>query len=90
MKLAGAGTAFEVPLYRVLARAVPERVLTPIAVDVERAWLLLPDGGSSLGERDAGLDALVERSSSTGGCSGSSSRRARRCSRSGCRTCGRR
>ena len=60
MKLAGEGTAFEVPLYRVLARAVPERVLTPIAVDVERAWLLLPDGGSSLGERDAGLDALVD------------------------------
>ena len=60
MKLSGAGTAFEVPLYRVLARVVPERVLTPIAVDVERAWLLLPDGGSSLGERDAGLDALVD------------------------------
>jgi hypothetical protein len=60
MKAAGSGTAFEVPLYRVLAREVPERVLTPIAWDVERAWLLLPDGGPSLGEREAGVDALIE------------------------------
>ena len=60
MKLAAQRTAFEVPLYRVLARAAPERVLTPIAVDVERAWVLLPDGGLSLGERGAGLDAVVE------------------------------
>src|SRR5829696_1234278 len=60
MKLAGDGTAFEVPLYRVLARVAPERVLTPIAIDEERAWLLLPDGGSSLGERGAGFDALVD------------------------------
>ena len=59
MKAAGSGTAFEVPLYRLLAREVPERVLAPIAADVERAWLLLPDGGPSLGEREAGLDAQV-------------------------------
>jgi Phosphotransferase enzyme family len=60
MKAARSGTAFEVPLYELLAREVPERVLTPIAVDVERSWLLLPDGGPSLGEREAGLEALVE------------------------------
>ena len=60
MKLAGAGTAFEVPLYGVLARAAPERVLTPIATDVERSWLLLPDGGPPLGERGAGADALID------------------------------
>jgi len=59
MKASGSGTAFEVPLYRVLAREVPERVLTPIASDVERAWLLLPDGGASLGEQGAGSDAVV-------------------------------
>jgi hypothetical protein len=59
MKAAAPGTAFEVPLYRLLAGMVPERVLTPIAVDVERGWLLLPDGGPSLGELDAGVEPLV-------------------------------
>jgi hypothetical protein len=58
-KAAGSGTAFEVPLYGLLARVVPEFVLAPIAADVERAWLLLPDGGVSLGERGAGLDELA-------------------------------
>ncbi len=53
MKVAGRDTAFEVPLYGLLARRVPERVLIPIAADVERGWLLLPDGGPH-----AGLDAL--------------------------------
>jgi hypothetical protein len=59
MKAAAPSTAFEVPLYGVLASTVPERVLTPIAVDVERSWLLLPDGGPSLGEQDAGIEPLV-------------------------------
>jgi hypothetical protein len=45
MKLPGPQTRFEVPLYGLLARRVPERVLIPIAADVERGWLLLPDGG---------------------------------------------
>jgi hypothetical protein len=58
-KAAGSGTAFEVPLYGLLARVVPEFVLAPIAADVERAWLLLPDGGVPLGERGAGLDELA-------------------------------
>jgi hypothetical protein len=60
MKLARAGTAFEVPLYELLARVAPEAVLTPIAVDVERSWLLLPDGGPSLGESEAGVDAVID------------------------------
>jgi hypothetical protein len=60
MKVAGPGTAFEVPLYALLARVAPAHVLVPIAVDVERAWLLLPDGGPSLGEAEAGADAIVE------------------------------
>ena len=60
-KAAGSGTAFEVPLYGLLARAVPERVLTPIAADPARGWILLPDGGPTLGERGADLvDAIVE------------------------------
>jgi hypothetical protein len=42
------GTRHEVPLYDVLARRAPEHVLTPLATDVERSWLLLPHGGPTL------------------------------------------
>ncbi len=59
MKVAGAGTAFEVPLYALLARVVPDDVLVPIALDVERSWLLLPDGGTPLGEAGAGPDEVI-------------------------------
>ncbi|MER6070191.1 phosphotransferase [Streptomyces sp. NPDC001817] len=38
-------SAFEGPLTAALARWVPEHVLRPLAVDAERAWVLLPDGG---------------------------------------------
>src|SRR5690349_3614250 len=48
LKACGPGTAFEVPLYPLLHRLAPDRVLTPIAVDVERSWLLLPDGGPTM------------------------------------------
>jgi hypothetical protein len=58
-KAAGPGTRFEVALYELLARTVPDRVLTPIATDPARGWILLPDGGPSLGERLEGT-ALVE------------------------------
>jgi hypothetical protein len=61
LKAPGPGTAFEVPLYELLHRLAPGHVLEPIAVDVERAWVLLPDGGVTLGDRFAGralLDAL--------------------------------
>ncbi|MEV6112919.1 aminoglycoside phosphotransferase family protein [Streptomyces sp. NPDC052109] len=37
--------AFEGPLTAALARWVPGQVLQPLAVDAERAWVLLPDGG---------------------------------------------
>ena len=47
MKASAPTTAFEVPMYAVLARVAPERILIPIAADPERAWLLLPDGGSA-------------------------------------------
>ncbi|HEX2133017.1 MAG TPA: phosphotransferase [Actinophytocola sp.] len=47
-KAPGPRTVFEVRLYEVLASVVPDRVLTPIATDTERGWLLLPDGGPTL------------------------------------------
>ncbi|MBK3581735.1 aminoglycoside phosphotransferase family protein [Streptomyces sp. MBT65] len=37
--------AFEAPLTAALARWVPEYVLHPLAVDADRGWTLLPDGG---------------------------------------------
>jgi hypothetical protein len=63
LKAAGPQTAFEVRLYEVLARTAPDAVLHPIAVDVERAWIVLPDGGPPIGERlhgTAQLDALAD------------------------------
>ncbi|MFG2881249.1 aminoglycoside phosphotransferase family protein [Streptomyces sp. NPDC048297] len=47
---------FEAALSTVLARRVPEHVLTPLAVDADRGWSLLPDGGDlfrDVLERDA-------------------------------------
>ena len=38
----------EAALYEVLSRRAPEHVLQPLALDVERGWLLLPDGGPTL------------------------------------------
>jgi hypothetical protein len=59
MKAAAPGTAFEAGLYDLLAATVPDRVLTPITTDPGRGWMVLPDGGPSLGERLTGT-ALVE------------------------------
>ncbi|HEX8122920.1 MAG TPA: phosphotransferase [Solirubrobacteraceae bacterium] len=59
LKAAAPRVAFEVGLYELLGRVAPERVLTPLATDVGRAWLLLPDGGPTLGDRLRGR-ALVE------------------------------
>ena len=50
LKAAGPATAFEVRLYDLLQRVAPDQVLHPIAIDLERAWVLLPDGGPPLGE----------------------------------------
>jgi Phosphotransferase enzyme family len=58
-KAAGPSNAFEAGLYEVLHRVAPDRVLTPIAVDARRGWVVLPDGGESLGTRLTGPD-LVE------------------------------
>ena len=57
-KAAGPGTAFEVPLYALLARTVPDHVLTPIAADPDRGWILLPEGGPVLAERATGADLV--------------------------------
>ena len=59
LKAAGPGTAFEVGLYRLLHRLCPDRVLTPIALDTDRGWLVLPDGGQPLGVRYTGEELLA-------------------------------
>jgi hypothetical protein len=61
LKAAGRDTAFEAPLYELLLSVVPDRVLVPLAVDADRAWILLPDGGPPLGAQLKGaalMDAL--------------------------------
>jgi Phosphotransferase enzyme family len=55
-------TVFEVALYELLEKVVPARIPRPIAVDHDRGWVLLPDGGATLGDQvdDAELaDVLV-------------------------------
>lgn len=54
LKAMAPGTAFEARLYPLLVRLVPEHVLHPLAVDVDRGWLLLPDGGPSVHDRLTG------------------------------------
>ena len=58
LKAPGPGTAFEVGLYALLHEAAPDHVLAPIAADVARGWIVLPDGGVPLGERVAGTDLV--------------------------------
>ena len=41
---------FEPGLSEALSRWVPDLVLTPLAIDSERGWSLLPDGGMMLGD----------------------------------------
>ena len=63
MKAPAPASAFEAGLYQLLVEVVPDRVLHPIALDVEAGWLLLPDGGPVLGEQLDGddlLDSLAE------------------------------
>lgn len=51
LKLSGAGTRFEVGLYDLMNQIAPEHVLEPVALDVERAWIVLPDGGRLLADQ---------------------------------------
>ena len=48
LKVNRGGTTYEVGVVDVLTRIAPAAVLAPIALDVERAWLLNPDGGPTL------------------------------------------
>jgi Phosphotransferase enzyme family len=58
LKAAGPGTSTEIGLYELLHHVVPDRVLAPIATDVARGWMVLPDGGPTLGDRLFGPDLL--------------------------------
>jgi Phosphotransferase enzyme family len=59
MKAAGPGTAFEVALYEFLGQVAPAYVLRAIAIDVDRGWIVIEDGGTPLREQFQG-DELVE------------------------------
>lgn len=50
LKAAAPATASEVRLYELLRRVSPDHALSPIAADLDRGWVVLPDGGPSLGE----------------------------------------
>jgi len=52
LKAPGPDTVFEVALYELLGSVVPDRVPVPLAVDMSRGWLLLPDGGEPLPDDD--------------------------------------
>jgi len=49
-KAAAAGLGHDVGVTTLLARLRPDIVLAPIAVDFDREWMLLPDGGERLRE----------------------------------------
>lgn len=59
LKACGAGTRFEAGLYEVLADAAPTHVLRPLAVDAERGWVALPDGGTTLDASAEGDEATI-------------------------------
>ncbi|HEY3956576.1 MAG TPA: phosphotransferase [Streptosporangiaceae bacterium] len=61
-KACGPATAFEVGLYELTGRVAAEHVLSPIATDRARSWIMLPDGGPSLGDSltGAGLADAME------------------------------
>jgi len=48
LKATAPGTSAEIGLYALLREVVPEQVLQPIAIDLERSWIVLPDGGPRL------------------------------------------
>ncbi|MFC0004161.1 phosphotransferase [Micromonospora siamensis] len=55
------GTRYEAGLLAILSRLTPDAVLRPLAVDPERGWTLLPEGGPSLRDVLAGGDDRVAR-----------------------------
>jgi hypothetical protein len=52
-KANGRGSRYEARLLDALSQWVPERSITPIAIDAEHGWSLLPDGGPTLRESPA-------------------------------------
>jgi hypothetical protein len=58
LKAPGAGTVFEVALYDLLGGVAPDWILRPIAVDLDRGWVLLPDGGVTLGAQLDDVDLI--------------------------------
>ncbi|MEU9505440.1 phosphotransferase [Micromonospora sp. NPDC048170] len=55
------GTRHEAALLAELARLAPGRVLDPLAVDADRGWSLLPDGGQTLRDASGGDRSLLTR-----------------------------
>lgn len=53
------GTAYEARLLPALGTWCPDRVLVPLAVDANRGWLLLPDGGTILRAAQGGQTDLA-------------------------------
>jgi hypothetical protein len=61
-KAGGPGNRYEAALVEALARWHTPNILEPIAVDIDRGWLLLPDGGTRLRETvngGPGVDAWL-------------------------------
>jgi len=56
LKASSIHTAFEVGLYAQLHTLSPERVLEPLGLDTDRGWIVLPDGGTLLGNACPGDD----------------------------------
>lgn len=63
LKAGSLHTAFEVRLYAHLHAVCPERVLEPLGLDADRGWIVLPDGGTLLGNVCPGeaLPSALER-----------------------------
>jgi Phosphotransferase enzyme family len=59
LKVPGRTTAFEVGLYELLGRTAPEAILVPVAVDAQRGWVLLPEGGPPIGETADGPELIA-------------------------------
>jgi hypothetical protein len=59
LKAVGPATSVEVGLYQLLPCIAPHHILTPIATDITRGWMMLADGGLPLGSLLAGTE-LVE------------------------------
>lgn len=50
LKATNPGQAFEGPVLAAVSVLEPDHFITPLAVEVERGWVLLPDGGRTLQE----------------------------------------